>query len=103
MSKQYPFAYASEEVKRAVWAKGTPINPDSKGNSYDPSVWRWDKCGQVMHYPDHGNRNSDVGWEIDHIRPTSKGGNDELSNLQPLNWKMNAEKGDTYPWECPRS
>ena len=53
-----------------------------------------------MKRSEHGNRNSEHGWEIDHRRPLVQGGTDELDNLQPLNWRNNAEKGDTYPWEC---
>ena len=28
------------------------------------------------------------------------GGNDELENLQPLQWKNNLEKGDQLNWKC---
>ncbi len=37
------------------------------------------------------------GWEIDHIKPVAKGGGDELSNLQPLQWQNNRKKGDDFP------
>ena len=41
------------------------------------------------------------GWEIDHVKPVSQGGTDDLSNLQPLYWENNRHKGDAYPnWEC---
>lgn len=94
MAYKYPFADAGRDLKSAVWWKGTPID------GYDSSVWMRDRCGIAMKYSEHGNRNSEYGWEIDHIRPTAKGGGDELSNLQPLNWSNNAAKGDTYPWNC---
>jgi hypothetical protein len=84
----------SEQTKRAVWNKGSIIP------GFDSSIWRRDKCGATMKYSDHGNRNSDYGWEIDHINPVSNGGGDELSNLQPLHWKNNADKADKLYWSC---
>jgi hypothetical protein len=84
----------TEEMKLAVWNKGTIIQ------DYFPSIWRRDLCGSVIKYGDHGNRDSKYGWEIDHIYPVSKGGSDELPNLQPLHWENNAKKSDTYPWIC---
>jgi 5-methylcytosine-specific restriction endonuclease McrA len=85
---------ADENLKRQVWNKASKI-PD-----YASSVWRRDVCGSVLRYLDHGNTNSRYGWEIDHDIPTSRGGTDDLTNLQPLYWETNRQKGDTYHWKC---
>jgi 5-methylcytosine-specific restriction endonuclease McrA len=94
MAYQYPFSGTDEDTTLRVWRRGKEIE------GYDASVWRHDICGHVMKYLEHGNTVSDHGWEIDHIHPTAKGGANTWDNLQPLNWKNNRAKGDTYPWRC---
>jgi len=86
----------SEETKKAVWKKGNTIY------GYLPDDRRSDKCGKIMKYSEHGNRDSVYGWEIDHIDPVSNGGSDDLSNLQPLHWSNNADKADKLYWSCPK-
>lgn len=71
-----------------VWQKAAPIP------GYDPRVCRRDVCGAPMVWKDYGNRNSQYGWEVDHIVPVANGGSDLLSNLRPLHWKNNARKSD---------
>ncbi len=98
MAYQYPYSDASAALKKMVWEKGRRISQG--GKSYDANVWRWDKCGRVMKYSEHGNVDSEFGWEIHHIKPTSKGGTDDMPNLQPLQWENNRRKSDQYPWSC---
>ncbi len=88
MSKDY-----SEEEEQAVWEKGTPMIGES------PNIYRKDSMGNKIKRDEYGNRDSDYGWEIDHIHPKSKGGGDELSNLQPLQWEANMKKSDEIDWE----
>jgi 5-methylcytosine-specific restriction endonuclease McrA len=77
---------------QAVWNKARLMlgaNPNAK---------RMDVCGAVIDRPKYGNtQETGTGWEIDHITPVSRGGTDDLSNLQPLQWQNNRRKGDDYP------
>ncbi|MEP1573630.1 HNH endonuclease signature motif containing protein [Roseibium album] len=73
--------------KLAVWDKGYPVP------GYDSALIRKDDFGYWMKYNEYGNRNSDYGWEIDHILPISMGGSDDLSNLRPLYHRKNASLG----------
>ncbi len=57
-----------------------------------------------MKYSEYGKTiENGVGWEIDHIKPVSESGTDDLSNLQPLQWENNRLKGDNWPtWKCAK-
>ncbi len=80
----YGTTFDSETVKK-VWAKAE--------KEFGYFFFRKDIYGRSIGLQDFGKKN-DHGWDIDHIVPVSKGGTDDLSNLQPLHWSSNIDKGD---------
>ena len=78
-------SFTADTIQK-VWEKGATVANN------DPAVWRKDECGAWIGRSEYGNRDSQYGWEIDHITPVSEGGGDNLSNLRPLQWRNNAEK-----------
>jgi 5-methylcytosine-specific restriction endonuclease McrA len=54
--------------------------------------------GVTIYKPSFG-KEGEKSWQIDHKRPLSKGGTDDLRNLQPLQTETNREKGDKYPFK----
>lgn len=81
----------TEEVIEAVWQKATKID------DYDPNRFRKDCCGAWIIRNAYGNENSIYGWEIDHVYPQSKGGQDDIDNLRAMQWENNRSKGDDFP------
>lgn len=78
----------TEEEKRKIWNKADtdPFN--------NPDLWRKDQCGAWMYWPNYGapaagEPHTSYKWQIDHIKPESKGGDDIVSNARPLQWYNN--------------
>lgn len=81
----------TEDEINAVWDKA------SKQPSNNPDVFRKDYAGAWIKRDDYGKREKTYGWEIDHLKPLSKNGTDDIDNLYPVHWRNNEKKGDDYP------
>jgi 5-methylcytosine-specific restriction endonuclease McrA len=71
-----------------VWNKAKKIPGE------DPNKYRQDPYGNKIRKDSYG-KNLAQGWEIDHIKPSARGGSDSLQNLQALQTKVNREKSDS--------
>ena len=81
----------THKQKSAAWNKAKIVG----GN--DENVWRKDDCGAWIRWDQHGSRNSQYGWEVDHITSIDHGGTDADSNLRALQWQNNASRGGGSP------
>jgi len=78
-----------EDLKRACWAKTSPVT--GSANSWE---FRKDCLGNLLRYADFGNRHSPFGWELEYIVPARLGGSNSPENLQALQWKAAAARGE---------
>ena len=85
-----------EETVDAVFAKAEPAPVSDRNKRLCP------ECGTQIHRnarvdraPEHWqSRTNPFSWHVDHIKPKSKGGTADLSNLRPLCSKCNLSKGN---------
>lgn len=80
--------YGDKDCKDKVWDKASLI----KGK--DPELYRKDPYGKELYYHSYGT-NGTKSWHIDHITPQSRGGSDNIRNLQALQSNINMSKGNT--------
>lgn len=87
----------TEDEIEAVWQKAL-IQPNN-----NPDIFRKDYAGAWICKTSYGKK-TEYGWDIDFVKPLSKGGTNELSNLEPLQWENRNSKNDDYPeWKTIKS
>lgn len=77
---------ATKDQKNKAWNNAKTIQ------GKNPNTHRQDPYGKTMYRSSHG-KSSEMGWDVDHIKPVSKGGSDATRNLQALNANVNRSKG----------
>ena len=82
-------AYSSQLIEK-MWLEA------AIEQGFNPEIWRKDFAGAWICRDQYGMRTW-FGWQIDHLRPISKGGSDIQSNLCPMHWRNNLKKSDDYP------
>lgn len=80
--------YGQAGTKDKVWGLAKPI----KGS--DSTKYRQDPYGNKISYGGYGKSTS-MGWQVDHIKPVSRNGSNDIRNLQALQSHVNMSKGDS--------
>lgn len=83
-------SFSEDEIQK-VWDKAIKVEGE------DSQKYRKDYAGAWIKRNEYGNIESTLGWEIDHRKPVAKGGSDDFSNLDPLQWNNNRTKSDDFP------
>ena len=78
---------ATKKDIKIAWEKAKTIR-----GKY-PETWRRDSKGKKIRKGSYGTKGK-FGWELDHIKPKSKGGPDKPKNIQALHWKENLTKSN---------
>ena len=79
-----------EERIQRIWDKAKPIE------GKNPNTHRVDNYGNEIYKHSYG-KTSAKGWEIDHLKPVSKGGSDSPQNLRATHWLANRKKSNKHP------
>ena len=82
---------ASKKQRDGAWHNAKPI-PGKNSN-----FQRRDAAGNTISRSAYG-KTSPQGWEVDHKKPSSKGGSDNPRNLQAMQTSENRRKGNSYPY-----
>ncbi len=89
----------THQAKKVVWGKAPFVD------NHHPAYGKKDPCGACIKEDEYGNRDSNYGWEIDHIIPESvlKDAGvpqeliDDIDNLRPMHWRTNVQKSADFP------
>jgi 5-methylcytosine-specific restriction endonuclease McrA len=80
--------YGEVGTKDKVW------NSARKVKGKDPNKYRIGNYNELAYYYSYG-KHSSMGWQIDHIIPSGRGGSNSIRNLQLLNSNINVKKSDS--------
>ncbi len=80
--------YTSANSVDRVWSLADKVR------GKDPSLYRRDPTGSIIYRHSYG-KDTAMGWQKDHIKPVSRGGSNDISNLQALNSHSNKSKGNS--------
>ncbi len=84
------------EKLEQLWASLREVDKSYFSYPIDLADYRLDDRGAIVKKSEYGSK-THFGWNIDHLFPISKGGDNNIRNLEILHWKNNEDKGDDFP------
>lgn len=80
--------YGQAATKDKVWNSAKTIR------GKNPDTHRQDPYGNPIYYGSYG-KYTQMGWQVDHIKPVSRNGSNGIRNLQAMQTSTNQSKGNT--------
>lgn len=80
-----------KDIIQQIWDKSRILD------GMNPNLFRKDPCGAIIARDQYGQSSSPFGWEVDHIFPLEKGGDDNMDNLRAMHVLNLKAKGTDYP------
>ena len=80
--------FGDENCVQKVWELAKPVG------GMDKDKYRKDVYGNIIYKASYG-KDTIMGWTIDHIKPVSRGGSNDISNLQALATSKSSSLGET--------
>lgn len=91
------FAYFMEKDENIIMELNRETAMRLWGKHFGKETKATDFSGRVIAKGAYGDRNSEFGWNVDHILPQSKGGTTADHNLVCCHILTNDEKADRFP------
>lgn len=80
--------YSDSNCAEKVWNSAIQVA------GMDKNKYRKDVYGNIIYKSSFG-KNTTMGWNVDHIKPSTRGGSDDISNLQAISVSRQELLGDT--------
>lgn len=84
-------AASKDEMIGRIWNRASILE------GVDSTMFRLDSCGAIIARTKYQDYDSGFGWDIEHVFPIEKGGDNNEANLRAMQWQNLKSKGSDFP------